>query len=207
MLRLLDYQGGYERNIEIQFDVDLSEDQITGILRDIFGMHFSKPHPMDYRRPIDAEAILDNQLELVLSLLMAKGIKDEEIAIGFIDEARPQDTANTAKVWRFEKVRCMKNATKFNTNIIGFHAINGNSVNKFLENSKAPSIAGFLESMKDSNKAYQAIVVIIDNLPSHKSKLVRQKAKELDIYLAYMPPYSLDLTPIEFIWKSIERVR
>jgi hypothetical protein len=74
-------------------------------------MHFSKPYPMDYRRPIDAEAILDNQLELILSLLRAKGIKEEEIAIGFIDEARPQDTANTAKVWRFEKVRCMKNGS------------------------------------------------------------------------------------------------
>jgi putative transposase len=139
-------------------------------------------------------------------LLKAKGFKEEEIVMGFIDEARPQNTANTAKVWSFEKVRSMKNTTKFNTNTIGFHAINGNSVNKFLENSKALSIAVFLESMKDSNKAYQAIVAIIDNLPSHKSKLVRQNAKELDIYLVYLPPYSPDLNPIEFIWKSIKRV-
>jgi transposase len=140
------------KEIKIQFYVDLSADQITRILRDKFGMHFSKPYPMDYRRPIDAEAILDNQLELVLSLLKAKGIKEDEIAIGFIDEARPQNTANTAKVWSFEKVRSIKNTTKFNTNTIGFYAIKGNSVNKFLENSKAPSIAGFLENMKDSNK-------------------------------------------------------
>jgi transposase len=170
------------KEIKIQFDVDLSEDQVTRILRDKFGMHFSKPYPMDYRRPIDAEVILDNQLEIILSLLKTKGIKEEEIAIGFIDEARPQNTANTAKVWSFEKVRSIKNTTKFNTNTIGFYAIKGNSVNKFLENSKATSIAGFLESIKDYNKAYRAIMVIIDNFPSHKSKIVRQKAKELDIY-------------------------
>jgi hypothetical protein len=36
--------------------------------------------------------------DLVLSLLKEKGIKEEEIALGFIDEARPQNTANTVKV-------------------------------------------------------------------------------------------------------------
>ena len=44
-------------------------------------MLFSKPYPMDYRRPLNAEAILDNQLDLVLSLLREKGIKEDEIAI------------------------------------------------------------------------------------------------------------------------------
>jgi transposase len=32
------------------------------------------------------------------------------------------------------------------------------------------------------------------------------KAKELGLYLVYLPPYSPDLNPIEFIWKSIKRV-
>jgi len=139
-------------------------------------------------------------------LLREKGIKEEEIAIGFIDEARPQNTANTVKVWSFERVRSIKNTTKFNTNTIGFYAIKGKSVSKFLDDSKAPSIAGFLNDIKTSNDAYQAIVVIIDNFPSHKSVLVRQKAKELGIYLVYLPPYSPNLNPIEFIWKSIKRV-
>jgi transposase len=155
---------------------------------------------------VDAEAILDNQLELVFSLLKAKGIKEKDIAIGFADEARPQNTANTVKVWSFEKVRSIKNTTRFNTNTIGFYAIKGNSVNKFLDDSTAPSIASFLEEIRNSNKTYQAIVIIIDNFSSHKSGLVRQKAKELGIYLVYLPPYSPNLNPIEFIWKSIKRV-
>jgi transposase len=192
--------------IKAHFDVDLSEDQTIKILRNKFQMLFSKPYPMDYRRPANAEAILDNQLDLVLSLLKEKGIKEEEIAIGFIDEARPQNTANTVKVWSFERVRSVKNTTKFNTNTIGFYAIKGNSVSKFLDDSKAPSIAGFLDDIKNSNEAYQAIVVIIDNFSSHKSGLVRQKARELGIYLVYLPPYSPNLNPIEFIWKSIKRV-
>jgi transposase len=192
--------------IKAHFNVDLSEDQTIKILRNKFQMLFSKPYPMDYRRPANAEAILDNQLDLVLSLLKEKGIKEEEIAIGFIDEARPQNTANTVKVWSFERVQSIKNTTKFNTNTIGFYAIKGNSVSKFLDDSKAPSIASFLNEIKTSNDAYQAIVVIVDNFPSHKSGLVRQTAKELGIYLVYLPPYSPNLNPIEFIWKSIKRV-
>ena len=194
------------KEIKSHFDIDLSEDQTIKILRNKFNMLFSKPYPMDYRRPINAEAILDNQLGLVLSLLKEKGIKDEEIALGFIDEARPQNTANTVKVWSFEKVKSIKNTTKFNTNTIGFYAIKGNSVSKFLNDSKAQSIAGFLNDIKNSNSAYRAIVVIIDNFSSHKSELVRQKAKELGIYIVYLPPYSPNLNPIEFIWKSIKRV-
>ena len=79
-------------------------------------------------------------------------------------------------------------------------------MSKFLNDSKAPSIASFLNDIKTSNDTYQAIVVIIDNFSSHKSRLVRQKAKELGIYLVYLPPYSPNLNPIEFIWKSIKRV-
>ncbi|MCW7076570.1 MAG: transposase, partial [Candidatus Syntrophoarchaeum sp.] len=28
---------------------------------------------------------------------------------------------------------------------------------------------------------------------------------QLGIYLVYLPPYSPDLNPIEFVWKSIKR--
>ena len=195
-----------QKVIKDQFDVDLSIFQVIKILREKFGMLFSKPYPMDYRKPENAEEILENQLNLVLTLLKEKGIKEEEIAIGFIDEARPQNTANTVKVWSFVKVRSVKNTTKFKTNTIGFYAIRGNSVTKFLENSKAPSIAGFMNDIKSSNETYRAIVAIADGFRSHKSDLVKQKAKELGIYLVYLPPYSPELNPEQFIWKSIKRV-
>lgn len=139
-------------------------------------------------------------------MLKEKGIKEEETAIGFIDEARPQNTANTVKVWSFERVQSIKNTTKFNTNTIGFYAIKGNSASKFLDDSKAPSISSFLNEIKTSNETYRAIVAIIDNFSSHKSRIVRQTAKDLGIYFVYLPPYSPNLNPIELIWKSIKRV-
>jgi transposase len=189
-----------------KFGVDLSEDQIRRILRNKLNMLFSKPFPMDYRRPIDAELILENQIDLTFSLLEERGISLREVAIGFVDETRPQNTANTVRVWSFEKVRAIKNTTKFGANTIGFYAINGKSVKEFLQDSKATSIAQFLESIKSANQEYKSVIIVIDNFASHRSKLVRDKAKELGIFLVYLPPYSPDLNPIEFIWKSIKRI-
>jgi transposase len=192
--------------IKERFGVEFSEDQVVRILRHRLKMHFSKPYPMDYRRPEDAEALLENQLQLTLSLLRENGLKEEDIAIGFIDEASPQNTANTVRVWSFGKVRSIKNTTRFKTNTIGFYAIRGESVEGFLENSKAESISSFLEEVRKANEEYQAVVAVIDNFPSHKSEKVKEKARELGIYLVYLPQYSPDLNPIEHIWKSIKRV-
>jgi transposase len=35
---------------------------------------------------------------------------------------------------------------------------------------------------------------------------VREEARSLGIRLLYLPLYSPDLNPIEFIWKSIKRI-
>jgi transposase len=50
------------------------------------------------------------------------------------------------------------------------------------------------------------IVVILDNFRSHHAKDTVPCAAECGIELLYLPPYSLDLNPLEFIWKSIKRV-
>ena len=207
-LKTKDYWTTQEVKIKLldKFGIDLSEDQIRRILRGKLNMLFSKPYPIDYRRPVDAEIILDNQLELTFSLLEEKGIGKEEIAIGFLDETRPQNTANTVRVWSFERIRMIKNTTKFEANTIGFYAIKGNSTKDFIQDSKAISIAHFLENIKSTNTDYKATVIVIDNFASHRSKLVRDKAKELGLYLVFLPPYSPDLNPIEFIWKSIKRI-
>ncbi|MBZ9570193.1 transposase [Methanobrevibacter sp. TMH8] len=39
----------------------------------------------------------------------------------------------------------------------------------------------------------------------HRSKFTTKAAENLNIKLVYLPPYSPDLNPIEFVWKSIKR--
>jgi len=188
------------------FDVEYSEDSISRLLRD-FGMNLQKPSPIDYRRRDNAEITLINQLKLTFKLLEKKQIDLNDIALGFYDETSPQTTANTVRVWSFSKrPKIIKNTNKIKLNAAGFYPIKGNQVVKYLENSKQDEICNALEAIREVNKGYKAIVVVIDNFSSHKTEKVLLKAEELNIYLVFLPPYCPDLNPIEYIWKSIKRV-
>ena len=48
-------------------------------------------------------------------------------------------------------------------------------------------------------------MIILDNFRSHHAKLTTETAKELNIDLIFIPPYSPHLNPIEYIWKTIKR--
>jgi transposase len=193
--------------IEREFGLTFSPDQVVRILRHRVKLHFSKPFPRDYRRPADAEAQLQASLHEVFMTLKDKGISQEDIALGFIDEASPQNRANTVRVWSFEKNPVVdKNTTHFKSNTIGFYALQGVSVHAFLANSKEESVVSFLTQVKAANATAKAIVIILDNYSSHHAATVKRMAEDLDIYLVYLPFYSPDLNPIEYIWKSIKRI-
>ena len=49
-------------------------------------------------------------------------------------------------------------------------------------------------------------MLILDNFASHRSKIVSERARDFNIRLVYLPPYSPDINPIEFLWKSIKRI-
>ncbi|VUT28139.1 MAG: hypothetical protein SYNGOMJ08_00701 [Candidatus Syntrophoarchaeum sp. GoM_oil] len=78
------------------------------ILKQKLGMHLSKPYPQDHRRPENAEEILKDRVEATLSELKKKGYTLDDIAIGFVDESSPQNTANTVRVWSFDKPHIKK---------------------------------------------------------------------------------------------------
>ncbi len=76
-------------------------------------------------------------------LAKEKRSKENDIAIGFMDESNPQNTVNTIKAWGFGKIKNVKNTTRCRTNTIVFYAIKGESIKAFLKDSKAESIAVF----------------------------------------------------------------
>jgi transposase len=47
-------------------------------------------------------------------------------------------------------------------------------------------------------------VVVMDNLPAHKIKMVRELIEAREAKLIYLPPYSPDLNPIEKCWSKIK---
>jgi len=132
-------------------------------------------------------------------------LKDRNPIIGFQDESSPQTTANTVRLWSRDKPKITKNTKRIKANASGFYAMNGTSVIEFSESSKKEDMCLFLESVRRWNDD-RPIVMVTDNFAVHRSADVGRKAAELDIHLVFLPPYSPDLNPIEYIWKSLKRV-
>lgn len=130
---------------------------------------------------------------------------NNDTVIGFLDESSPQTTANTVRLWSFTKPVIFKNTTKLRANSFGFYALNGSSVIDFKERSTKEDVCDFLSTIKNSNLG-KKIIIVLDNFRSHRAKDTLSFAAAHDIELVYLPAYSPDLNPIEFIWKTIKRV-
>jgi putative transposase len=96
------------RLVKELFGVNYSDEQIRRILVEKLGMNYAKPFVRDYRRPKDAEDILAERVEGAVKNLRDTGYKDDDIVIGFLDEASPQNQANTVRVLSFGKPRIFK---------------------------------------------------------------------------------------------------
>jgi len=97
----------------------------------------------------------------------------------------------------------LKNMAKMKVNAMGYYSLNGKSVISFPENSRWESIISFIRKVRKNNPG-KAIIIVLDNLRSHKVEEVKAEAERLGIELVFLPPYSPDLNPIEYIWKSIK---
>lgn len=89
-------------------------------------------------------------------------------------------------------------------NTLGFYALNGRSHVNFKNDSRAESFCEFFKEIGEKNPG-KRILVILDNFSSHKAKTVQKTAEGLGITLVYLPPYSPNLNPIEYIWKALKR--
>ena len=49
------------------------------------------------------------------------------------------------------------------------------------------------------------IILVLDNSRSHHADKTIRKVRKLKITLVFLPPYSPDLNPVEFVWKTIKR--
>ena len=63
----------------------------------------------------------------------------------------------------------------------------------------------FLKALRSHFK--QKLLIIWDGLKAHRSNLVREYLNSIggDIRMAFLPPYSPDLNPVEFLWAWLKR--
>ena len=99
----------------------------------------------------------------------------------------------------------IKNTENIKANAFAFYSINGNNLIDFKDCSKAENVCEFLEKIVEENKG-KIIVLILDNAKTHHAIKTVTRAEELGIILlVFLPPYSPDLNPVEYVWKTIKR--
>lgn len=63
---------------------------------------------------------------------------------------------------------------------------------------------GFLQKLREANFD-RFLIIILDNAKIHKAKIIREFCQKNKIILVYLPPYSPNLNPIEFMWKDLKK--
>jgi len=88
--------------------------------------------------------------------------------------------------------------------LFGLLCFNGQSLASSSQKCKQEDLIKFLQKARDKNPVGR-LVIILDNAKIHKSKKVRHFCDHHLIYLLYLPSYSPDLNPIEYVWKDVKR--
>ena len=190
--------------IKQEFGADYSTRQVIRVLRQI-GLYFYKPFQLDEKRPADAAQLMTDSLLQAFAELHRKGVDLKRVAIGFGDESSPQTAPNTARFWSVVKEPRKVLTTRIRRNTFGFYSLRGNDCILEIESSKAVQFVEVLSVIKEQNREFDYLILIWDNLRSHKSEIVLKQAEQLNIILVNLPKYSPDLNPIEYVWKTVKR--
>lgn len=131
-------------------------------------------------------------------------IGTDDVIIGFDDESTHRTDLNRCRIWSTGKPVKTNSTEVVSVNMMGFYPINGNPVCLFPKKGNSETFCRFLDAVRSANGA-RTIVMVLDNCRIHKTEEVLESAASNDIRLCFMPPYSPQLNPIEYIWKTVKR--
>ena len=151
-----------------QTGVTYTEHYLPVVLRQM-GLHYYKPRPCSVRRPEEAKASLIERVRATFDGLLALGYNLDRVAFGFADESSPQLRANTARLWSLGKAEQVVNTDKTRANTFGFLGLQGVDYCQALANSSAASFMELFPRIRALHADYEAVVLLWDNLPAHKT--------------------------------------
>ncbi len=76
-----------------------------------------------------------------------------------------------------------------------------------LSSSCTPAqVISYLETLAQSCDPTRLTVVVLDNAPFHKGKLLQEQRSKWEegLYLRYLPAYCPQLNPIESVWRKLK---
>ena len=189
-----------------------------GIIRHIqktYGVVYSVPglnkwlhrHGFSYKKPkgYPRKASQEQQSKFISFYQQLKSNLTAHDGILFMDSCHPSMATKLSYGWikrGMDKPLSMT-ASRTRVNIIG--ALNLNEVSVPLvasyERINAEAIVDFLYFIRKHSSITGTIHLVLDQAGYHKSADVVSMARQLNIRLIYLPPYSPNLNPIERLWK------
>ena len=137
--------------------------------------------------------------------------KTDDSAVVFFDPMHQVHNNENSYCWQFKGKNntrtVMSNTGRRRLNIIG--AINAISLEPTIilteANCDKELILEFLKHLREEYKDKKKITVILDNARYNRAYEVQDYAKENQIELFYLPPYSPNLNLIERLWRFFKK--
>lgn len=158
-------------------------------------------------RPYKADTVRQEEFIKHYSELK-EAIPSEEVLL-FGDGVHPTQATKLSYGWIKKGVDKEVNTTASRTRLNILGAIELAALDQAVIHSydtiNAENIVDFMGKLRSGYPTAKKIHWVIDNAGYHKAKIVEDKAKELNIDLHFLPPYSPNLNPIERLWKVMNK--
>lgn len=126
----------------------------------------------------------------------------------FGDATHPLHNTILSSGWikRGQEKEVFTNSGRNRVNIFGAISISElDVVTRSYDTINQFSVCDFLKALREKNPNGEKLYFILDRGPSNKALSVRELAKELNIEIVFLPPYSPNLNPIERLWKFFKK--
>lgn len=180
---------------------------ISGLNKWLHQHNFSYKYPKGVPHKFDEEKQADFIEEYTE---LKEQVVDEPIF--FIDAMHPTQATKVSCGWirKGHDKAIETTGSRTRLNLVG--AINLNDLAaayvRRYDKVNGEIIQHFFTELRAHNRGDKRIHIILDGAGYHRSKDVKDKARDLNITLHYLPPYSPNLNPIERLWKVMnEHVR
>lgn len=133
----------------------------------------------------------------------------DEIDLYYFDETRVSQKGYCPYGWQYPDENVFIPSTKRGAeiNLLGLWSRKQHFISRITEdNVNTETVISMLDDF--SWQLSSLTVIILDNASPHRSKKFKQMIKpwqERGLYLYYLPPYSPQLNPIEWLWKQIKQ--
>tara|TARA_B110000881_G_C18492777_1_gene472713 strand:+ start:17 stop:1090 length:1074 start_codon:yes stop_codon:yes gene_type:complete len=184
--------------IETTFSIKYS---VPGLNKWLHNNGFSYKQPKGVPHKFDTE----KQDAFIAKYEALKATLTDDDILLFMDAVHPTQATKVTSGWIRTGIDKTIETTGSRTrlNIVGAIRLGhlSDAITEQYKTVNSESIIDFLEKLKLTYVGNKTIQLVLDGAGYHRSKLVVDKAKELDITLHYLPPYSPNLNPIERLWK------